>query len=243
MSPGRTRVCFGTDVVGKSQLPSAYPLARRYAMADDLAEIAKEKPFWRRHGTLILFGAIIVIVPLSILLQSLEQTRKTVHKTISPVQEIIPHIDIAGISMYVIGTALIVLGLCWILGWFVTSTDLGGRLGDWVTATFLRRSALYTSLEEHEEAGRGDGKTVAPPFSPRPGLVELGGSYQPCVILAIREKSWTSVFVPILPAGTTGTVYIVEASRVRRLELDLDHFRTALQSPGHGSELWLDALA
>lgn len=188
-----------------------------------------------RHGKITGLGLVAVLTPIAIVVTSVGRAHKAVTnaaKKVAPGVEALGGVDVALILL------LVLLAVCWFLGWLVTRTQWGRRLFEWEEAKYSARSPLMQKYVK--KSGKG---APAPTKQPQPALAHVAGGWQPGVIVEEQAGGWASVFVPEIPSVATGRLYCVHADQVLRLDLSLDAFRTKLTATGHGSEAWLQALS
>jgi len=201
----------------------------------------KETAFVRllvRHGKIALLGLAVVLVPLAIASNSVQHVQKLLSsavKKISPGVEVIGGVGITTVLVLSIAVA------CWLIGHLVNRTVLGQQLLSWEKAKFSKPKLLKHSplLQERAKKSKEAAKDAPPPV--QPALACVAGVWQPGAIVEEATGGWTTVFVPEVPALTTGRLYCLRDEQVLRLEVPLPEFRERLASSGQGSGDWLKA--
>lgn len=74
-------------------------------------------------------------------------------------------------------------------------------------------------------------------------MVLLIWLWQPGVIVGAEADGRASVFIPELPAATTGRLHFLADEQILHLAMSLDAFRGKLTENGHGSQDWLKTLS
>lgn len=205
-------------------------------------EGAAREHSWRetvvRQGQIAMVGLLVVVVPFMVVGNAFDHLHKVVHKALIAVEPRVEALGGGTIALFVV----IALLLCaWVIGRLMTHTELGQRILAWEKSVFAKRSPVVEKRAEREAAAEEAAARAASPA--RPGLANLQGGWQPCVIFGTAEGPFSNVFVPRLPAIETGSLYVLKADQVRPLDVPLEEFRATLKKYGHGGTQWAAALA
>jgi len=192
----------------------------------------------RQQVRIVMIGLGVVVVPLVVAGNAVDQLRKVVHKALVAIE---PRVDELGGTTVTVIILLALLLCAWVVGRIMTLTELGQRILAWEKRVFSTRSSVMKKQASREEAAEEAAARAASPG--HAGLAHIQGGWQPCVIYGASEGSLTSVFVPQLPAAETGSLYVLEADRVHPLDVPLAEFRATLTKYGHGGTQWAAALA
>jgi uncharacterized membrane protein len=194
-----------------------------------------------RQGKFTLLGLGVVLIPVVVVVKSIEHAHKLLTRAATTVAPGIEVVGGVGIGVLVL---LFLFAACCFVGWLVSRTDRGQRLVDWEASKFLPRSPLEVQKEVKKVRTRGAGQAAPTPAKEvQPALARVGGGWQPGVIVKEQSGSWASVFLPDIPSVATGRLYMVHEDHLMRLDVPLDSFRKQLASSGHDSGDWLQALA
>jgi uncharacterized membrane protein len=195
----------------------------------------------RHHIQITLLGALLVLAPLVLLVHTVLRARAAMDKAVAPLRDLLPgaKISVAGVTGIELATLLLALFICWLLGWGIVRTRIGRRVKQWVEETFLKRTPVYQTYR------RVTGNAVETPTAPavQPALVQVAGDWQPGVVVEEQADGWATVFVPDIPAATSGRLYCIQAAQIRPLACSLDEFRKTTAAAGRGSRDWLRKLA
>lgn len=191
----------------------------------------------RHHVRITLLGALLVLAPLVLLVHAVLRVRATVDQAVAPLRELLPgaKISVAGITGLELVTFLFILLVCWILGSLIMRTQFGHRVKQWVEDTILKRTPVFETYRR--VTGQGDETPASP--NVQPALVQVAGDWQPGVVVEEQDDGWATVFVPDVPAATSGRLYCVPGTQVRPLECSLADFRETVKAAGQGSQDWL----
>ena len=194
-----------------------------------------------RQGKLTLIGLAVVLVPVVVVLKSIEHAHKLLThaaSTVAPGLEIVGGVGIAAVILVAIFVA------CWVVGWLVSRTERGQLLMAWEKSKLLGRTPLQLQKEVKKvhalQAGQA---TATSPKAAQPALAYVAGGWQPGVIVEEQSEGWASVFLPDIPSVATGRLYLLHEDKLLRLDVPLDTYREQLISSGHGSGDWLQTLA
>ena len=191
----------------------------------------------RHHIQITLLGALLVLAPLVLLVHTVLRVRAAVDQAVAPLRDLLPgaKILVAGVSGIEAATLILALLVCWLLGWGIVRTRIGRRVKQWVEETFLKRTPVYQTYR------RVTGDAVETPTTPavQPALVQVAGDWQPGVVVEEQEEGWATVFVPDIPAATSGQLYCIQDAQIRPLACSLDEFRKTTAAAGRGSRDWL----
>lgn len=197
----------------------------------------------RHHIQITLLGALLVLAPLVLLVHTLLKVRTAVDKAVVPLKELLPgaKLSVAGVSGLELATFLLILLVCWFLGWIIVRTQLGRSVKRWVEETLLKRTPVFQTYRR--VTGQTDETPTTPAPAVQPALVQVAGDWQPGVVVEEQDDGWATVLVPDTPAGTSGRLYCLPGTQVRPLECSLADFRKTVTAAGRGSQDWLRKVA
>jgi uncharacterized membrane protein len=180
-----------------------------------------------------LIGGILVILPLWISVLLLVKAIAGAFALLSPVTAQLPR------SMHLrnVVALLIVVAVCFFAG-LVVRTGPGLRAKSVLDRYFLERIPGYTLLRGL--AGRLTGNEEGETFAPC--LVEIEDALAPAFIVEEHPEGRYTVFVPSVPTPAAGTVYILEAARVHRVDVAFTQAVGVISKWGAGSRALLAAM-
>lgn len=175
-------------------------------------------------------GGLVFLLPLAVLGYLLGKILATAQKIAEPISDKLPVSSFAGISATIIVAVVGLVAVSFLAGLFARTriaqramkeleTQLLGR----VPAYGLLKSLGNDIVAPEQEAER------------RVVLVRFDDAWQVAIkIAAATEGQHTVVFVPDSPTPQSGTVMIVESSRVHETEIPLRKAMSALAVRGMG---------
>jgi uncharacterized membrane protein len=184
--------------------------------------------------TCLGIGLLVVLVPIAVTGRSLDHAQKVVKDGIKKLD---PGIDFLERTEATVAIVALIVLFFWSLGWFLSRTETGGRWLEWASSKYLKKSPLWVKHSKRSQGGEEQAEPGA-----RPALVRVQGTWQPGVVVEEHDTGWCTVFVPHVPALSSGRVYCLPAAETLRLETSLADFRRDLTSSGKGAGDWLRAL-
>ena len=204
-------------------------------MSSEVSKTRSLRSWVRRQGGTTFRGLMVVLVPTVLIARTLKHATaaaKHAMQNVAPELKVLLGIDL-GIMLL-----LAVVGACWFLGWLMSRTELGQQIVEWEKSQFQRRSPFAKKRRAMKQA-----KEKTTPPGDIPALAEIGGAWQPAVIVTPASEGRTTVYLPDVPNVTAGRLACLPTDRVVRLEVSLETFRDQLEQSGRGSEGWQAALA
>ena len=183
-------------------------------------------------------GGFFVILPIVLILLVLDETILMVTGLVDPIAEQLPVEQVGGIAISRILAVLLVLGLCFVTGLFM-KTRVGIAVRAFIEGAVLGRIPGYSiirSLTSRFEGDAADTSTFAP------ALVTLApGAREPAFIVEEHDSGEFTVFCPLSPMATVGTIRFVSRDRVEPVRASMGAAVESLMHWGLGSHELLSA--
>jgi uncharacterized membrane protein len=176
-----------------------------------------------------VIGGVFVLLPLAGCALLAASVVRTVLYVVEPVAGLLPGERLYGVAAADLLVAAALLGACLLLGLLVR-TVVGRALGRWLEAALLNRIPAYAPLRRLAGQLAGDRETLGAPI-----LLQVEGGRMLAFLVEEHASGEATVFVPAAPAVTVGTVRIVPADRVERLEAPLAEVANCIGQWGVGS--------
>lgn len=185
-----------------------------------------------------LVGGFLILLPVLLTYLLLGQMFDGLLVLTTPVADVIPETLFTDIWIHRF-VAAAVLVVCCLLAGLAMGTMIGKSLGDWVENRVLLGFPPYRvirnlsrSLSEREGPSRL-----------RPALIlEADDKRTPAFIVEEHASGDFTLFVPLAPTATVGTLYVVGPSRVQLLDASMKEVIGAVMNWGSGIEAVLDDL-
>lgn len=192
----------------------------------------------RRTLPALVATGFFILLPVLLLVLVLERLFVTLQEKLEPLLGAFPGTVFRNPTVRFGVALLLLLLLLALIGW-VAGTRPGQAAGRWLDRRVLGRLPLYALLRSLAAALTGSRsqeslKAVAVTVD-IPGLQQLG------VIIEKHADGSATVFLPSTPAVGSGTVVVVEASRLRELDVPARKVFGALARWGHGTGALLAA--
>jgi uncharacterized membrane protein len=172
-------------------------------------------------------GGLLVIVPIAIILSVLAQIFYALYSlSLSATAELGLQINDALIIIGIAAAALI--GLCFMTG-LIVQTRVGVALRQWMNRNVAKRIPMYNAISSLTKRFAGlDGNKFAP--------VEVNlydsGARALGFLVELLPNDRCVVFVPSAPVATVGTIYVVERSKITKLDASVAETLTAVTQWG-----------
>jgi uncharacterized membrane protein len=164
----------------------------------------------------LLSGGFFLVLPLLLVGLVFERVFTTLQGLLEPLLSVLPGTVFRrpSVRLLVVGAAVAVLLL--LVGW-LTHTRIGRAAGRWLESAVLDRVPLYPLMRSLVSglAGQQDETALRPALITvdAPGLQQLG------LIVERHPDGSATVFLPSSPNPSSGTVVVVEPSRIRELDV------------------------
>ncbi len=179
-----------------------------------------------------VIGGLIVVIPLSLIIIIFGDLFVSLVAIAQPIAKYLPFNELLNTIIVAVLAVVGIFLLCFITGLIVrTSWGVSGK--NWFERSVLNRIPMYSMLKNLTHKFVGEEGTQFTPAE-----IDLFGSG--CMVLgAIVEElpdGRLSVFVPITPAATVGQVYLVPASRAKKLDASLGTTINTITEWGIGAD-------
>jgi uncharacterized membrane protein len=179
-----------------------------------------------------VIGGFLVILPAVAALLLIAKALETVRAIAEPVAT---WLAVRALLALVIEVAILV-GLCFLMG-LVIRAEIGLRAWGWVERSWLERLPMYAFFKNLGQslAGKEEGRLAS-------ALAETGDGLVPAFIVEEHADGRLTVFVPTVPTPAMGALFIMEPSRVHRIDVPLSRVAKCVAEWGRGSKALVAAL-
>jgi uncharacterized membrane protein len=185
----------------------------------------------------MVFRGLVVLLPLVIVGLVLAEALSILADAVEPVADLIPVQVVFGTDMTYWVALAILLSACFLLG-FLTQTKVGGITNTWLERTIFDRLPGYRLARNLTHGISGSDANRSFPAA----LVRLqdGGAEAMALVVERNADGSYTVFVPLAPTPTLGSIYVVPNERVRMLNIPATSMLNCVMQWGVGTR---DALA
>lgn len=177
-------------------------------------------------------GGFFVILPVVLIWLVLEETMEILEQLIAPFAEGFPELRVGPIELNRLLAIGLLLAVCFATG-LIVRTRAGSAIGRFFESNILARIPGYTlikSLTSRFSASPATGSQFAP------ALVRTAdGVHELAFIVDELHEGRVSVFCPLAPTPTLGTIRLVESERVERLDASMGAVVGSVMNWGIGS--------
>ncbi len=175
-------------------------------------------------------GGLVVLVPVAVCAYMIGAVVRTVLRIMGSVAKLLPGQSIAGIAIVELMAVLTVIALCFLFGLLVKTA--GGRAaGNWFEKRLFNMVPGYQMIKKISRQFSGGGEeTLGTPV-----LVKFGESRQIGFLVEEHPSGEVTVFIPLAPALSLGSVHIVSAEHVGKLNATLSQVADCITKAGFGS--------
>lgn len=177
-----------------------------------------------------VIGGVIVLVPVAICAYLIGIGIELVYKVTTPTLKWFGIDSAWGIAVAPLAAGLAIVVLCFVLG-LAVQTAIGRYLGGWIEHLMLRHLPGYQFLKQISRQFVGiEGAELGAPV-----LIRLGETRQIGILVEEHANGFRTVFVPLAPAMTLGSVVIVNSDQVELLAAPLSEVLNAVGLLGYGT--------
>jgi uncharacterized membrane protein len=177
-------------------------------------------------------GGFFVILPIVLIVMVIDETIGLLAALVDPIAQQLPIDNFGGIAVNRILSMVLILALCFVTG-LVMRTRLGMAVRAFVDGAILERVPGYSmirSLISRFEGASDDTSTFAPALvTTAPGMRELA------FIVDEHDDGELTVFLPLSPMATVGSIRFVSRDRVQQVEAPMGAAVNCLMHWGLGS--------
>jgi uncharacterized membrane protein len=162
-------------------------------------------------------GGFFVLLPVVLIWLILVEVMDISVALVTPFAEILPVDQLGGVAIARIVAVVAILLLCFITG-AIMETRLGAAIGGWFRRVILERIPGYTLIRSLTM--RFSGSTKGSQFAP--AMIETSpGVQEIAFIMEEHDAGSSTVFVPLAPTPTIGSVRQVDQKYVTRLNASM----------------------
>ena len=179
-----------------------------------------------------IVGGFFVILPIVLIYLVLDETIGLLAALVDPIAQQLPVDNLGGIEISRILSVGLILALCFMTG-LIMKTRIGISIRAFVEGAILERIPGYSvirSLTSRFEGESNNTSTFAPAVvTTAPGMRELA------FIVDEHDNGEVTVFLPLSPMATVGTVRFVSRDRVQAVKAPMGAAVNCLMHWGLGS--------
>jgi uncharacterized membrane protein len=187
-----------------------------------------------RHFGQFLLGTlargVLFLVPVVLIAVLAREGYQMLRRVFEPVARLLPQDRLLGTMTEDLLTILAIAVVFLTAGLFV-GTQPGRRLSDRLEQTVLYRVPGYLMVR----GAVGNFPGLSADSRPEPALVETGEGWAFALLVERLPSGFCTVFLPESPSPTSGSVRLVEASRVRPLDAPMLSLLGCLTRSGTGA--------
>jgi uncharacterized membrane protein len=185
----------------------------------------------------MVFRGLVLLLPLVIVGLVLAEALSILADAVEPVADLIPVQVVFGTDMTYWVALAVLLSACFLLG-FITQTNVGNITNGWLERTIFDRLPGYRLARNLTQGVSGSDENQSFPAA----LVRLqdGGAEAMALVVERNTDDSYTVFVPLAPTPTLGSIYVVPNERVRMLNIPATSMLNCVMQWGVGTR---DALA
>ena len=183
-----------------------------------------------RFLTVTLVQGVLFLVPLVLVAVLAREGYQMLHRLSQPVARLLPDDRFFGVLAEDLVSIIAIILLFLIAGLFV-GTRSGRLLSDRLERTILYRVPGYLLVR----GAMGSFPGLSTETRPEPSLVETDDGWAFALLVEREPPGFCTVFLPDSPTPTTGSVRIIEATRVRSLDVSMLNLLACLTRSGTGA--------
>lgn len=187
----------------------------------------------RRLGQFLLITlvqGVLFLVPIVLIVVVTREAYQMLRRAFQPVARLLPEDRVVGILMEDL-LAIAAITLIFLIAGLFVGTRPGRLLSNRLEQTVLYRVPGYLLVR----GAMGNFPGLSSDARPEPALVETDDGWAFALIVEHLPQGFCTVFLPDAPTPTSGSVRIVEASRVRLLEASMINLLGCLTRSGSGA--------
>lgn len=177
-----------------------------------------------------ILGGVVVLLPLAICAYLVGFVIQIIYKTTSPILKWCGIEADWAVATAPVAAAIVIIILCFLLG-LILQTTVGRYLGGWIERLMLQHLPGYHFLKQISRQFVGkEGEALG-----KPVLVRIGDSRQIGLLVEELPNGQMTVFIPLAPAMSLGSIVIVAANQVELLAAPMSEALNAIGLLGYGS--------
>jgi uncharacterized membrane protein len=177
-----------------------------------------------------LVQGVLFLVPIVLIAVVTREAYQMLRRAFQPIARLLPGDRVVGILMEDL-LAVVAITLIFLIAGLFVGTHPGRLLSDRLERTVLYRVPGYLLVR----GAMGSFPGLDSGARPEPALVETDDGWAFALVVERLPEGFATVFLPDAPTPTSGSVRIVEASRVRPLEQSMINLLSCLTRSGAGA--------
>jgi uncharacterized membrane protein len=171
------------------------------------------RAFVRMVATIVV-GGVLFLVPVVLSVVVVGQALKLAAKILAPIAHLMPTGSVVGFATANVVAATLVLVACFVAG-LVARTRPGMLVGRRVERAVLQKMPGFTFVKSAAQGfvGLEGGSEV------QTALARVEDGWVPAFVVERHRSGLLTVFVPSVPTPAAGAIYLLEAERVRLLDV------------------------
>lgn len=162
----------------------------------------------------VLVGGVLFLVPVVLSVFVVGQALKLAAKILAPIAHLMPAGSVVGMATANVVAATLVLVACFAAG-LLARTRPGVLVGRRLEHAVLRKMPGFTFVKSAAQGFVGlEGASEV-----QTALARIEDAWVPAFVVERHRSGLLTVFVPSVPTPAAGTVYLLEAERVRLLDV------------------------
>jgi uncharacterized membrane protein len=178
----------------------------------------------------MLLGGILFFIPLIILIVIIQKAFQITAVLVSPIIKLLDMTDIFGIGGEIIISVVIILFIIY-LGGLISRSSRVRRNVKKIEDALLSKVPGYEMIKNMGESFVGfEGNTTIPTV-----LARIEDAWQFAFLIEEIEGEQCAVYIPGAPNPMSGSVYILEKTRIKKTNIPLKDVMKSLRGLGVGS--------
>lgn len=174
-------------------------------------------------------GGVLFLVPVVLIVVLAAQALRIAGVILAPLAHLIPGQSIAGVALANVVAATLLVVTCFVAG-MAARTAMGRHVNERFERLILRRVPGFTFVKSAAQGlvGLETGSDV------QSALARIEDAWVPAFVIERHHSGLLTVFVPSVPTPAAGTVYLLEAERVRLLDVPVTAVLKVVMALGVG---------
>jgi uncharacterized membrane protein len=175
-----------------------------------------------------ILGGLLVLLPLLVIAAALQKAVAIAVNIVRPIEKHLPDITFMGVSAPYITAVLLILLVCFLAG-LAARTGPGKKVASMLERKVLERVPGFAMVRSMISG------TLPTDHPVDVALVEMESMQCIAFVMERHASGYVTLFVPSAPTPTAGSVFFVEASRVRVVDTSIKDALNCLTRLGMGS--------
>ncbi len=183
-----------------------------------------------RFAKTTIIGGALFLAPLIVVIVLLREGWRAAASLLAPVSRMVPMPTVPGVAAVDALAILALIAVAFVAG-LLARTAVGTRIAGQTERLVLRKMPGYSLLKGVASGTLG----VDDPAGVQPCLARIEDAWCLAFVMERNPDASLTVFVPSAPTPTAGSVYFLDADRVRRLDVSVAEAIKCLMQLGVGS--------